>query len=347
MTTDVLETPATPTLVPGTPEEQALRAAWEARGQQVVDQAEQLAVLLSMRVEHLQGVLETSPNRVSELHSALIEQHRAVHRHHYLQAISLAEPPEPLPKTSDVASSLVTRFARSRPTAFAQLVGKVEAKAVAADSMVAACEARMAAFRDDFQAGRADLGAFLQAFSQSLTEKLQAETRAACLRAAAQAAQRTLKTGVGSVLGSLSDLKSGLRDCLALGQQSDMVVSQLTALAAQQAAVEADLMRLGLDDPKGSGAKPGPIGAELQSMRSALVEQQRALRRESIATTGSSANELVTLAAQGDPTAIMQIIATVRAKPLAFRARLADDLVETMAESLAGNADVFAELLTS
>ena len=62
-----------------------------------------------MSMAHARLILSqplTTQDRVAELRAALIEQHWAVHRHHYLQALCLGEEPELLPKTLDRSSRL-------------------------------------------------------------------------------------------------------------------------------------------------------------------------------------------------------------------------------------------------
>jgi hypothetical protein len=322
------------------PAELALVESYGLAGDEAVETAERLAAAAVDRVERLETDLATSPtHRAVEFRKLLEQQHQAVHRFQFLASLSAGEDPDPLPATPDVAAELVTRFARARPGSFGRLMGLCQAAASSADARDATSGTRLAMLRDEFRAGGIELGRFTEAFARELGERTKHREAANRFRAAAATAQQALKSHIGDALGNLADLRSGLKESLALARQTDPVLSQL---AGELERIDSDLVRLGLDDQE---AEPGAIGAALQAQRQSLAEQISARKRESLATTGSSAGEIVDLARQGDAAALGQIIAITRQRPMAFGPGLADRIVEVMAEALAESADVFAELV--
>jgi hypothetical protein len=318
--------------------EAALAAAWDVHGQESVDAAEKSAGDVSERVERLSAELATS-NRVVELRALLIERHEALHRHHYLSAFANDEPPDPLPQTPDVAGELVMHYARAHPNAFTRLTGQADAAAVAADAKAAGCGARMEMIRQEYLAGVLDLAAFTASYAREWGESQAQREQASRLRAAAETARSRLRADIGEALGSLPDLKTAMREVLALGKPNDPVLAQLTA---EHEIVDADLARLGLDDDQ---VEPGPIAATLQAQRDDLAVRIQSRKREAIGQTGATAGELVDRARGGDAAALAQIVGIVRSKPLAFPPELDSAILETMGEALAASPAVFAELI--
>ena len=221
--------------------EAALAAAYEIHGDEAVQSAEQDEKSASDRLAVQEAELATS-GRVTELRGMLLVKHQALHQHHYLKALAAGEQPEALPATPDVAGDLVVRYARVRPGAFAELIGSCEARATAADAQGAASGSRLEMLRDEYRAGRLDLARFTEAFSRELTEQAEHQAKATRYRAAAETARSSLASNIGEALGSLPDLKTGLRECLSLVRQTDPVVTQFTA---ELDAVNGDLVRLG------------------------------------------------------------------------------------------------------
>jgi hypothetical protein len=319
---------------PGTPLEASLVAAYELRGPAAVDAAEQAATSLNLRVERLSAELATTPNRIGELHKLLIEQHDAVHRHHYLQALSVGEQTEPLPPP-DIDADLVVRYARARPEAFGRLTALCEAQAVTAEAKAAASRRRLAAYRGEFGRGAYDLAAFLDAISRELTEQTQLREQSTRLRNAAQAAQAVLRRDIGGVLGNRATLQAALRECSLLAVQTPAPVVE--RLQSELRSVESELQRL--------EGEPGPIAAALQAQRDDLVSQIKSRKRETVAQTGSNAAELIERCNQGSGVALAELVRVIRSRPLAFRPQLDVDLVELLADSLAESPAVFAELI--
>jgi hypothetical protein len=336
----VLDPPTAATSRPGTPEEQALRAAWQAAGDLAVQSAERLAAAASEALERQALTLATA-GRVTELKNLLAEVAGLVAVHHYLASLAAGEEPEP-PTRPNVSAELVRCYIGADPRRYARLISKAETETVNAEDRIGKAEARLNICCEEFAVGRDHLVGFVGAYTLAATARAANRERVARLRSAIERAQAGLQRTIGEALGPLPDLRISAREALAWDKGGDPGAEEKAELES----VQGQLARLGLD---GDQAKAGMLGSALRDREKELIFSRKARKREAIGRFGTSAAELVDRAQAAEPAALVELIAIIKTVPLAFSAGLGARIAEVMADALAepGCADVFAELILS
>jgi hypothetical protein len=339
MQSAVLDAPS-PTAAnpPGTPTENALRAAHEAMGARALDSAAALCDACNARIEALQSVPgDVDRAWVAQMRAALVAHDQAVVRHHFLSALAAGEPADPIP-APDVSAELVRRTILARgPVAFDRLVSHAVGAAESEADQAAGIGRRLDAIRGECERGGLTLSEFLESYGREVKDRAQHEARARELRQAVVTARLALERNIGAALGNLASLRLGIRESRQLAQRSD---AELDALVAERDRLDADLTCLALD-----GAEPGKIGSELARRKIDVVNQIKARKRVAFGLVTQTGADLADRAQAADPAALVELVAIIKSQPLAFDAGLADRIVSCLADALAASGGVFVTLI--
>jgi len=196
------------------------------------------------------------------------------------------------------------------------------------------CETKLERLRGAYSNGSIELAEFVGSWSAEAAAAEKARVRRDQLTAALRTVSAAIKAAVAETLDSLGALRTGVRESARLADRTpDPLVVRLEL---ELQAVDRDLLAL--------EGEPGQIADALTAQKSDISARILERKREVAAEAANRQEDLVERCALGEPTALVELVAIVRARPMAFAPQLADQIIDAMGDALS-SASELAEFL--